>query len=391
MKLYPSSSSDFLLLGAIACLLAQYIASAATPNNDSTDCYNSTLSILMAQTQGSKDFILCPNTTIDMGVPANPQFTDFIDGDFPLVILGDGVTVQCGPDGSSTNNCVLNGGFIQLVSIPNNPLFPGKITSNDLKVQGLTFSGTLQGGNNILTTAIAVGTVGTNMIVEDCIFTNLEESDHVVFMSASLSSPEDLLPQQSTLTISNSVFTDITYKREILHVDSQTLIVQGSTFHNIEYQSCGCNESSLFVAADDANMSVEDTSISNVEVLTSVVILYGDTEFTTKGLSVSNTTIYDMDSRPEDEYCEEGLVVEKVQNGALDECLELLEDSSVTKNVEGSAVEESPSVEDSSTVEDESAEDPDDLLSTPVEDSSAFIGTTWAVPTLVGMITLWWL
>ena len=113
----------------------------------------------------------------------------------------------------------------------------------------------LQGSNNILTTAIAVGTVGTNMIVEDCIFTNLE-SDQVVFMgNDALSSPEDLLPQQSTLTISNSVFTDITYKREILHVDSQTLIVQGSTFHNIEYQSCGCNESSLFVA-DDANMSV---------------------------------------------------------------------------------------------------------------------------------------
>ena len=223
------------------------------------------------------------------------------------------------------------------------------------------------------------------MIVEDCIFTNLE-SDQVVFMGNDvLSSPEDLLPKQSTLTISNSVFTDINYKREILKVVSQTLIVQGSTFHNIKYQTCGCNESSLFVA-DDANMSVEDTSISNVEVLTSVVILYGDTEFTTKGLSVSNTTIYDMDIRPEDEYCEEGLVVEKVQNGAWDECVELLEDSSATNTVE-----EPPSVEDSSVVEDESAEDPDDLLSTPVEDSSAFIGTTWAVPTLVGMITLWWL
>jgi len=290
--------------------------SSKPTSNGSSDCYNSTLAILMAQTQGSKDFILCPNTTIDIGVPANPQFTDFINGDFPLLILVDGVTVQCGHDGLSTNKCVLNGGFIQLVSTPNNPLFSDKITSNDLKVQGLTFSGTLQGGDNILTAAIAVGTVGTNMIVEDCIFTNLEESDHVVFMSASLSSPEDLLPQQSTLTISNSVFTDINYKREILKVVSQTLIVQGSTFHNIEYQSCGCNESSLFVAADDANMSVEDTSISNVEVLTSVVILYGDTEFTTKALSVSNTTIYDKDSRPEDEYCEEGLVVERVENGA---------------------------------------------------------------------------
>ena len=302
-------------------------SSKPTPNG-SSDCYNSTLAILMAQTQGSKDFILCPNTTIDIGVPANPQFTDFINGDFPLLILGDGVTVQCGHDGLSTNNCVLNGGFIQLVSTPNNPLFSDKITSNDLKVQGLTFSGTLQGGNNILTTAIAIGTIGTNMIVEDCIFTNLE-SDQVVFMgNDALSSPEDLLPQQSTLTISNSVFTDITYKREILRVVSQTLTVQGSMFHNIKYQSCGCNESSLFVA-DDANMSVEDTSISNVEVLTSVVILYGDTEFTTKALSVSNTTIYDKDSRPEDEYCEEGLVVERVENGAWDECLELLEDSSV--------------------------------------------------------------
>ena len=155
MKLYPSSSSDFLLFGAIACLLVQYIASA----DDSSDCYNSTLAILMAQLQGSKDFILCPHTTIDIGVPANAQFTAFINGDYPLAILGDGVTVQCGYDGSSTNNCVLNGGFVQLVSIPNNPFLPTKITSNDLKVQGLTFSGTLQSGNNIQTSAISVGTV----------------------------------------------------------------------------------------------------------------------------------------------------------------------------------------------------------------------------------------
>ena len=156
MKLYPSSSSDFLLFGAIVCLLVQYIASA----DDSTYCYNSTLAILMAQlTQGSKDFILCPNTTIDIGVPANQDFTEFTNGDLPLAILGDGVTVQCGYDGSSTNNCVLNGGFVQLVSIPNNPFLPTKITSNDLKVQGLTFSGTLQSGNNIQTSAISVGTV----------------------------------------------------------------------------------------------------------------------------------------------------------------------------------------------------------------------------------------
>ena len=91
-------------------------------------------------------------------------------------------------------------------------------------------------------------------------------------------------------------------------------------------------------------MSIEDTSISNVEVVTSVVLLYGDTEFTTKGVSVSNTSIYNKDGRPEDEYCEEGIVVEKVVNGGWDECLELSSedssgDSSVTSNDEGSAVQ----------------------------------------------------
>ena len=157
------------------------------------------------------------------------------------------------------------------------------------------------------------------MIVEDCIFTNLE-SDQVVFMGNDvLSSPEDLLPKQSTLTISNSVFTDIAYRREILSVDNQTLIVQGSTFHDIQY--CGCDVESSIFFADDANLSIEDTSISNVEVVTSVVLLYGDTEFTTKRLSVSNTSIYDKESRPEDEYCEEGIIVEKVVNGGWDECL----------------------------------------------------------------------
>mmetsp|Transcript_18145 Transcript_18145/g.39067 ORF Transcript_18145/g.39067 Transcript_18145/m.39067 type:complete len:128 (+) Transcript_18145:171-554(+) len=125
---------------------------------------------------GTKDFTLYPNTTIGIGAPANAQFTDFANGDFPVAIMGDGGTVRCGSDGSAKNSCVLNGGFIQLVATPNNPLVTGKFTTNDMKIQGLTFSGSLQGDRvgGILTRPWRWGRSAPNMILEDCIFSNLD-------------------------------------------------------------------------------------------------------------------------------------------------------------------------------------------------------------------------
>ena len=217
-----------------------------------------------------------------------------------------------------------------MVATPNNPLFPGTLTSNDLRIQGLTFSGTLQGppgfGDTVAATAVSLGSVGTNMILEDCIFSNLSAYQTVFLGNDPLSSPEDLLPMQSSLIISNSVFTDVMYEGQVIHVDQQTLTLHGTRLDRIRKQDCGCNASYLLYV-EDGSMTIEDSSISNVEVLTSVVGVYGNkTEFSTSGLAVTETTIINKDSRPEDDYCEKGVIMEREANGGFDECL-LLGDS----------------------------------------------------------------
>ena len=93
------------------------------------------------------------------------MFTVFAVGDFLLTVLHGNVRIMCG-DGAYTKNCALNARFVQLVP-PNNPFFITKISTNSLKVQGLTC---LVYGNLVTglpSATVALGTPRDNMVFDN--------------------------------------------------------------------------------------------------------------------------------------------------------------------------------------------------------------------------------
>jgi len=81
------------------------------------------LDINEASAEISATYILCPNAVFEVGMA-------------PLVPKSNSI-IQCGEDGSSENNCVLEGGQLQITSSPT--AGPGVIIV-DAEIRGITFS-----------------------------------------------------------------------------------------------------------------------------------------------------------------------------------------------------------------------------------------------------------
>jgi hypothetical protein len=299
-------------------------------------CVNSTEAILVAQaTVGQTEFWICPNTTIDIGIPGDATFTTFVNGDFPLSSLLNDVSVQCGLDGKSSNNCVLNGGLYQLITTPANPFLPNPVTTNNLKIKGITFSGTVVDipvgvNKTYFGGSLNIGAPGTNMVFEDCIFTDLAGGHVMAFQKDDLSAPEDFPAQTADVLFKNCKFNNIAYQRYFIFVDDQTLRFDNVEFTDIAYQAseCDCNRSGA-IYVKDSTMDMTDCTFENFEYLSGLIYAQGnDTDFTYSGLTGSGITIVDQATRPADDYCVGGLIIEKIKDGKFDECLDLFANGS---------------------------------------------------------------
>jgi hypothetical protein len=304
-------------------------------------CFNSTQAIVIAQAQDPplKEFEICSDTTIEIGLPANAQFSDFVAGDFPISILHDDVTIKCGPDGKSSNNCVLKGGWVQFITTPNNPFLSNPITTNNLKVQGITFQGALTNipgpGGNFRSTAVALGAPGMDMVFEDCIFDDLKADIFMYLLRDALTAPEGFPSMSASVTLKDSVIQDSTYFTDIISNTEQTFHLENVEFKDLTYElekvelkdftddPCGCNTSSV-IEIRNGITEMKDCTFENVEFLTSLVYVFGnDTEFTSMDNIGTGNTVFDKADRAAGLYCEEGLVVEKITNGMMDECVDL--------------------------------------------------------------------
>jgi hypothetical protein len=327
-----------------------------------------------------KEFIICPDTTIDIGIPLNADFTEFgpPPADFPLTVLHSNVTIKCGDDGSSANNCALNGGYIQLITTPNNPFVAGTVSTDNLMVQGITFTGTLQGvpsptGEGELSTSnIGLGAPGKNMIFDDCIFEGVT-SDQLFYLHRDiLSTAEDFPPLSADVTIKNSVFRNITYRFDTINTREQTIMVDNVAFEDLKYEPCSCtNISAVVRVTEGGQVDLKDCNFMDVEFLSSIVIAFGnETEVTYSNLTSTGLVVYDKENRDEEDYCELGLIVDIVTNGMFDSCENIFIGNETSTNGPSAA----PSVDDSSAAPtgDPSAAPSTDASAAPTGGQSAF-------------------
>ena len=92
----------------------------------------------------TRTYILCPNSTFAVNVG--------------LALEKSNVRILCGPDGASSNDCVLKGGSIQVSIVPH------KSAVVDGRIHGLTFSGAAVANVFMSTTS------PSHFWLEDCVF-----------------------------------------------------------------------------------------------------------------------------------------------------------------------------------------------------------------------------
>ena len=298
-------------------------------------CYNSTMAIVLAQLQDPpvKVFTICPGTTIDVGIPIDETFANYDGGDVPLTILHDDVTIQCGGGGDPNDNCILNGGFIQLVTVPTNPFLPGQtITTNNLMLKGLTFTGTLTDLPGLESVAAYFSASGKNMTMSLCRFRSLAATSVISNSLSLLATVEQYPPFSSEITLQSCSFENVTYGYTIIGNYDQTIKIDGATMNEIQYEDCGCEGYISLIRNIAGVMTLTSSSFANSEVVSAVAYWSNTSDMSASSDAVSTfdysdniesagITFVDTDNRTD--YCEDGLLKDNMIEGDFGDCLDL--------------------------------------------------------------------
>ena len=275
-------------------------------------CFSSTLDILSVQVEldaaafaAIQPMIVCPNTRIQIGAFRNPSRNDFniTGGDFPLSVMRANMTLQCGIDGRRENNCVLDGGIVQVIGNVNHwhPQYGYNIPdpeTDNVVIRGMTFSGQIQSSGVFGGIGVALSHPGKNMRFEDCAWVDFTATRRLIAVGRNylmeLMGLE--IPNLSVeLTISNCLFDNVSYEEEFLISFQQALHVENSVFRNIRLASLltagcsihtnGCRSLMHCKTGDGPNVcSLANICVENFEAMgAGPIIVSHDTEFSNYG------------------------------------------------------------------------------------------------------------
>mmetsp|Transcript_29861 Transcript_29861/g.71767 ORF Transcript_29861/g.71767 Transcript_29861/m.71767 type:complete len:638 (-) Transcript_29861:96-2009(-) len=254
---------------------------------------------------------LCENTVYAVGAPLDSTFTSF-PGGLPLIVDVADVTIQCGTSGASSGNCVMEGGFAQLLL--GNPSDVTS-TSNNLKVNGLTFTGVMESalsGTSAPRPIVATNS-GTGIVFNDCIFKDMQTTGYVVYIA-----PDALIGMQ--LTIQNSIFSNISFSFDAIYADGDSQVTLNNVaFTNMDHllpqdnvDKCSdltaatCGYTSSYIHFQNPFSVLTNVTVSESTYYTALL----ETSFeyiidtATPLIDVTNTTIYNEASRiVNEDYC----------------------------------------------------------------------------------------
>ncbi len=336
-----------LLLVVITCALAIPLTLLlkddeevvpTSPSKFPYTCYTSALDILQAQISSERKstatYIICPNTEIKVGTFKNPATDDYryVDGDYPIMVVRENVTIQCGIDGRRENNCVVDGGFmhvltLQIIAMPDGTTHHVNRTNDNLMVRGITFTGTPLNVGPFRGISVSLGHPGRNMRFQDCMWKDMTTQAGLIgayrnYFQELVDLPlEDLSIE---VTFSDCIFQDIVYDSPLIFIRSQTILLERCDFRNIQlsllledycrfttdlsgtwmefYEGCA----SLLHCSPKSSCTIEDSCIHNFEIDgPGIVVVYENTEFYSKGLYLDSksplnvcemATIFNLDA-----------------------------------------------------------------------------------------------
>jgi len=252
----------FLLVGAVLVTVVVLIVVLiiAIPQDESNSqikdrnfpyrCFESTLDIFTYQIEAppeeimddSNPIIICPHTKIRIGRSNNPSVGDFsiVEGDHPLVAIRPNVTIQCGPDGKRSNNCVLEGGILQVSTMfeQYHPMY-GTISAtpsvDGLTIRGFTFGDVLRGSGQFGGISVAFSHPG-RALMEDCVWYNFTATKRLLWVGQNgiMSVRNDYLaPNSVEMTLSNCLLENVVYEEQLITAYDQALRLENITLRNI--------------------------------------------------------------------------------------------------------------------------------------------------------------
>ena len=239
---YPCYTSTAHILGV----------QLALSNNDTSN-----INTLPQIEAGREIYIICPGTVIDMGTYVDPSTNDLslIGGDMPLMVLRPNVTIQCGLDGNRSNNCTLDGGYVQAV-------FQSFLSTEELDIyyivdepidnmviRGITFTGKIENAGPFPGVSVIFSHPALNAVFEDCHWIDMTapvgligifQNDFQEMLGI------EILDHSIQVTFSDCDFESIIYDKALIHASRQQVTLERCTFRNIrvnfiptESEACG--------------------------------------------------------------------------------------------------------------------------------------------------------
>jgi len=284
-------------------------------------CYASTWQLLEAQLSDEPTpdaYILCPGTRIKVGSFHNPAAEDYsiMNGDYPIMAIRENITIQCGDDGRHENDCVLDGGFMHVLTLQEFPGLDGRGfvyrgTVDNLKIQGITFTGIATDSGPFKGQSVTMSLPGKNIRLVDCHWENIT-SDGLIALhedSFRMVSEVPLEPMSIDVTFEECTFQNIVLSYPLIIVQAQMATVRRCTFRNITLsayapQECGSEEEdgvthgvkfshgcvSLAYADVNASLRIQDSCVEDFEVYgPGLVIVHEQTDFAHSNLFLKST------------------------------------------------------------------------------------------------------
>lgn len=218
---------------------AQGPTTAPTPPYD---CFTSTADLVRAQINHPEQltFVMCPNIRIKLAVMANPAANDFrlVNGDSPLMAVRENVEIRCGLDGSVDNNCVFEGGFLQVLLQPSLPDVEIELDArtDNVTIRGMTFTGKIEADAIFSGVSIVMSNPGELTMV-DCLWENMTSTKGLMLVGTNawqlLNNKPALGLHSASLTIANSTFRNMVYDGSMFAADGQILRMSGLRFEDI--------------------------------------------------------------------------------------------------------------------------------------------------------------
>lgn len=236
-------------------LSSQDRSTSPTPSPPNS-CYTRLLDILIAQVSDedieAPIYVICPNTKISVGTlnSVGTNVYTYVSGDYPILVTRENVTIQCGWDGRLDNNCVIDAGFmhvltLQVIGMADGSLFTLNRTNDNLLIRGITFTGIPVNVGPFLGISISLSHPGRNMRFEDCLWYNMTAESGLIGAYRNYYQASEDLPLEDRsieVTFADCIFQNVIFGSALIFARNQAIKLERCIFRDIHVS---------FLAEDD--------------------------------------------------------------------------------------------------------------------------------------------